>query len=90
MAKTKKVIFRGLGPTGNIVYGDTLIEDGAIVDIDETIADAYIKTNLAYEVLDEEEALVKQKQIHLNKERRKNIIKESLEKEDKKKKAGDK
>ncbi len=90
MAKTKKVIFRGLGPTGNIVYGDTIIEDGAIVDLEEKVADAYIKSMLAYEVLDESEAISKQKQVLLNKERRDKIIKESLDKENKKKKVGDK
>lgn len=93
MSKTKRVIFRGLGPTGNVVYRDQLIEDGAIVDLDEKTADAYIKAMLAYEVEDESEALEKQKQVHLNKQRREEIIKESLgkeKKETKKKKVGDK
>lgn len=91
--KTKRVIFKGLGPTGNIVYGDQLIEDGAIVDLDVKTADAYIQTMLAYEVIDGDEALIKQKQVHLNKQRREKIIQESLDKEKKetkKKKVGDK
>lgn len=80
----KKVIFKGLGPTGNIVYEGKLIEDGAIIEMKKDIADAYIKSGLAYEIMDEQEAIKIQKQVLKNKERRDKVLKES-ENENKKK-----
>lgn len=90
MNDKKRVLFRGLGPTGNIVHNETIIEDGAIVELEDNIADAYITLGLAHEVVDEEEARAKQEQIIKNKARREEIISKSLKKEDKKKKVGEK
>ncbi|GMG96255.1 hypothetical protein [Tepidimicrobium xylanilyticum] len=78
--KKKRIIFRGLGPTGNVVYKDEdgktkIIEDGAIVEMEEEKANAYINLNLAYEVLDEDEARKVQQQVLKNKTRREEVVK---------------
>lgn len=80
----KKVIFKGLGPGGNIVHEGKLIEDGAIVEMKEGIADAYIKSGLAHEIVDEDEAKKIQNQVLKNKERRAEVIKAAEKKGGKK------
>lgn len=80
----KKIIFKGLGPGGNIVHDDKLVEDGAIVEMKENIADAYIKSGLAHEIIDEDEARKIQSQVLKNKERRAEVIKATEKKGGKK------
>lgn len=80
----KKVIFKGLGPTGNIVYEDKLIEDGAIIEMKKDIADAYIRSGVAHEIIDEQEAIKIQKQVLKNKERREEVLKAAEKKSRKK------
>lgn len=70
----KKIIFKGLGPTGNVVHDGKMIEDGAIIEMESHMADAYIRTELAYEVVDEAAARNVQEQAIRNKERRKEVI----------------
>ena len=76
----KKIIFRGLGPTGNVTYKDKdgkekLIKDGAIVTMEKEKADAYIKARLAYEVVDENEARKIQNLIKENQKTREKVEK---------------
>jgi carbonic anhydrase/acetyltransferase-like protein (isoleucine patch superfamily) len=75
-----KIIFKGLGPTGNVVHEENIIEDGAIVKVEDEVAKAYIKAGLAYEVIDELEAIKIQEQVRKNKERRKEVSKAAGEK----------
>ena len=84
-----KVIFRGLGPSDNIVFKDKdgkekLVKNGAIVDLEEDIAKAYIGVGLAYEVVDENEAKKIQKGILKNNEKRKELEKKEVKKGGKK------
>lgn len=77
----KKIIFKGLGPTGNIVHDGKLIEDGAIVEMEDVSADAYIKSRLAYEITDEAEAIKIQALIRKNIEERNKVLKAAGKKE---------
>jgi|GEM_PF-5262484 len=84
-----KVIFRGLGPNDNIVFKDKdekekLVKNGAIVDLEEDIAKAYIGVGLAYEVVDENEAKKIQKGILKNNEKRKELEEKEVKKGGKK------
>ncbi|WP_129596030.1 hypothetical protein [Anaerophilus nitritogenes] len=54
--ETKKIIFKGLSPRDSITYEDKIFKNGAIVEMPINIADAYIKTKLAYEISDMNEA----------------------------------
>lgn len=75
MGEKKRVIFKGLGPTGNVIYKNKRIEDGAIIDLPKNMADAYIKSQLAYEVANEADARKIQELVKKNKVRRKKIEK---------------
>lgn len=84
-----KVIFRGLGPNDNIVFEDKdgkekLVKNGAIIDLEEDIATAYIEVGLAYEVVDENEAKKIQKGILKNNEKRKGLEEKEVKKGGKK------
>ncbi len=70
-----KIIFKGLGPTGNIVHDGKLIEDGAIIDMEEKMAMAYVESKLAYEVTDETEAIRIQSLIRKNIKTRNEVLK---------------
>lgn len=76
----KRIIFRGLGPTGNITHDGQIIKDGAIIEVEDNIAEAYIKSALAYEVTDELDAIKLQEKIKKDEETRKKVI-ESASKE---------
>lgn len=79
----KKIIFRGLGPgnTATLRLNEdekpVIVEDGAIVIVDDDIANAYIKNYLAYEVKSEAEAATLQNQVIKNKQRRETIAKKA-------------
>ncbi len=82
-----KVIFRGLGPNDNIVFKDKdekekQVKNGAIVDLEEDIAKAYIEVSLAYEV--EKEAKKIQEGILKNNKKRKEIEEKETKKGGKK------
>lgn len=84
-----KVIFRGLGTNDNIVFEDKdgkekLVKNGAIIDLEEDIATAYIGVGLAYEVVDENEAKKIQKGILKNNEKRKGLEEKEVKKGGKK------
>lgn len=70
-----KIIFKGLGPTGNIVHDGKLIEDGAIVKMEDKVANAYMKSRLAYEITDEVEVEKIQELIRKNKDERNKVLK---------------
>lgn len=70
----KKIIFKGIGPSGNVIHDGKMIEDGAIIDIEKDIADAYIRTGLAYEVEDENIAKRMQEQAIKNKVKREEVV----------------
>lgn len=76
-----KIIFKGLGPTGNIVHDGKLIEDGAIVKMEDKVANAYMKSRLAYEITDEVEVAKIQELIRKNKEERNKVLKAAGKKE---------
>jgi len=68
-----KVIFRGLGPTGNVIYDKKRIENGAIVEMDKDTAQAYINVGLAYEVVDDKTAKEMQDHVIKTNKKRKEI-----------------
>lgn len=70
----KKIMFRGLGPLGNVIYEDKIYKDGAIVELPEDIANAYIKLSQAYEVKSEEEIEKAQELITKNQKEREKAL----------------
>lgn len=84
-----KVIFRGLGPNDNIVFTDgdgkdKKVENGAIIELEEDIALAYIGVGLAYEVVDEKKAKEIQEGILKNNKKRKEVEEKEAKKGGKK------
>ncbi len=70
----KRIIFKGLGPTGNVTHEGQIIKDGAIIEVEDNIAEAYIKLGIAYEVTDELDAIKLQEKIKKDEATRKKVI----------------
>lgn len=76
----KRIIFKGLGPTGNVTHDGQIIKDGAIIEVEDNIAEAYIKLGIAYEVTDELDAIKLQEKIKKDEATREKVIKAAAEK----------
>ena len=69
----KKVLVCGIGPGCRITYDNQLLSNGAYVEMDENVADAYIKHGICKEA-GEEEAKLLQKLEAKNEQERARII----------------
>lgn len=70
-----KVLFKGLGPKDTVTYKDSIIHNGAAVEMEEAHAKPYIELGIAYEVQDEQEIAAVQKLEQKNEKKRKEIQK---------------
>jgi len=70
----KRIIFKGLGLTGSITHENQIIKDGAIIEVEDNIAEAYTKIGLAYEVTDELDAIKLQEKIEKDEATRKKVM----------------
>lgn len=81
----KKILFKGLGPNRTVAHEERVLRDGAVVEVEDSIAEAYINAKYAIEINSTEQEQKEQKHIAKRNETRKDV--EDLAK---KKKEGDK
>jgi hypothetical protein len=88
----KKILLTGFGPRDNITHNGKIYRNGAVVEMEDAHADAYINANLAEEVAgaDAPEALALQALEEKNAKRRDQILQKAKDADDVAKKAGEK
>lgn len=82
--KTKQIMIKGHGPQGTAAINGNLYADGAVLELPENQANAYIQAGLALPILskeDEQKVAATRNQIKKNTQRRKEVIEKTTKKE---------